>query len=94
MRVPAGRSFVRDRTLIVTHPVYLDPYSSLYYGNPASPYYYLYVASLSSGQHPQPWQAGRVEHRGVATWVFVFSVIVALIVGVIVGLAAGAERWA
>jgi hypothetical protein len=70
----------------------MDPYDHAYFGNPASPYFYLYLASLQDNdQHnqPVPYQAARQQckshNRGVATWVFVLCLILALIVGVVVG---------
>lgn len=89
VRTPAGRNFVRDRAALARNPRYLDPYDSAYYGNPGSPYFYMYLAALNDndpGNNPVRYQVKcKPQHRGVATWVFVLCLILALIIGAVVG---------
>jgi hypothetical protein len=84
--IPSGHSYGRDRVYLIGHPAYLDPYSALYYGNPASPYYYMYAAGLQSGQQPVAWQYHGHRHGGVAAWLVVVIALVAFFVGLGLGL--------
>lgn len=47
--VPAGRNYNRDRTFIVTHREYANPYYGSYYGGYNSPFFYMWYGSLLDG---------------------------------------------
>lgn len=56
----------------------------MYFGNPASPYYYLYIASIMDNSHPNPapYQAPncKPKKKGMSTGlaiglIFLFSII-------------------
>jgi hypothetical protein len=68
VRVPRGGNFARDTARLRSNPHYMDPYDPLYFGNPASPLFYLYLAALSDndrGNNPVTYQARpRREKKG------------------------------
>lgn len=94
--IPAGRNYGRDRTFLVGHPTYLDPYVASYYGNPSSPYFYLWLAAVSDGDHHNdPLLPQRAECKGkrdgVAPWLAVVIGVFCLLLGAFVGVAIGSD---
>jgi O-antigen/teichoic acid export membrane protein len=98
-RTPVGRNFYRDRAALTRNPRYLDPYNSAYYGNPSSPFFYMYLAELQNsnqfgdGARPVPYQGQQCKpkKKGVSVVALVLGVIFALILGGIVGYLGGAS---
>lgn len=85
-RVPAGHTYSRDRTILIGHPYYLDPYNHSYYGYPTSPYYYLYLASIMGGSNPVAPQGQMVVVRqGASAGVVVLVLVGGLLVGFGIG---------
>jgi hypothetical protein len=87
VRTPVGRNFNRDRAALARNPRYLDPYDGSYYGNPQSPYFYMYLASLNDndpGNNPQPYQV-RCKQKGHSTGIVVLWAVLALILGLVIG---------
>lgn len=89
VRVPRGRNFARDTGQLSRSPRYYDPYDSMYFGNPASPYFYLYLAALQDNDraNPVPYHAQECKPKktGHSTGIVVLWAVLALIVGVVVG---------
>jgi hypothetical protein len=52
--IPSTRSYSRDRTFIVHHYQYADPYFGSYYGDYGSPYYYMWLGGIMSGGNDAP----------------------------------------
>lgn len=44
--IPSGRSYTTDRSYIISHPSYANPYGSTYYGAYDSPFYYMWLYSI------------------------------------------------
>lgn len=93
VRVPRGRSFTRDTSRLRSSPRYYDPYDPLYYGNPASPYFYLYLAALNDNDsaNPAPYQAQqcKAKKKGVSVgWVIALGIISVVLLVIIVMLIA------
>lgn len=48
--VPRGRNFYRDRTFLISHPGYGDPYGRSYYGSysygSSNPYFYMWLYAM------------------------------------------------
>jgi hypothetical protein len=47
--IPSGHAYQRDRTFLVGHPAYINPYGGLYYGSYDSPFYYMWLGSMMNG---------------------------------------------
>jgi hypothetical protein len=92
-RIPRGRNLGRDQAALRRNPRYFDPYDSNYYGNPSSPFFYLYLAELqnNNGPHPVAYQGRQCKKKsGHGTGVVVLWAILGLILGLILGFVAGA----
>lgn len=62
--VPVGRNYTRDRTFIITHREYANPYFGSYYGSPFSPYNYLWLSMMldnDPSNNPAPPEADQGE---------------------------------
>lgn len=96
VRTPAGRNFSRDRAALARNPRYLDPYDGAYYGNPQSPYFYMYLASLQDddqGNNPQPYQVQcKPKKKGHSTGIVALWAVLMLIVGLVLGAILGSLR--
>lgn len=48
--VPRGRNFYRDRSFLIGHPAYADPYGHSYYGyynyGSSNPYFYMWLYAM------------------------------------------------
>jgi hypothetical protein len=93
VRTPAGRNFARDRAALSRNPRYLDPYNSAYYGNPQSPFFYMYLAELNNNNGPRPvaYQAPQCKpkHKGISGVAATFIALGTLLVGLLFGFLAG-----
>lgn len=93
VRTPAGRNFVRDRAALSRNSRYMDPYDNAYYGNPQSPFFYMYLAELSNNNGPQPvaYQAPQCKpkHKGISGVAATFIALGTLLVGLLFGFMAG-----
>lgn len=98
-RTPVGRNFYRDRAALTRNPRYLDPYNSAYYGNPSSPFFYMYLAELQNsnqfgdGARPVPYQGQQCKpkKKGVPGWAVVLIAVGCLLVGGGVGYFMGRD---
>lgn len=93
--IPAGRNYTSDRTVILAHPYYADPYSRSYYGYPSSPFFYMWLAE--QGQHnaplvPQSYTPNRDTDGDGGGWM-VFWGLIGLCVGGGGGFYAGRSRY-
>jgi hypothetical protein len=92
-RIPPGRNFVRDQAVLRRDPRFTDPYNSLYYGNPASPYFYMYLAAMQDNDpaNPIPYQEARCKpkKKGVSGGVVAVLVIGTLLIAGGCGYALG-----
>lgn len=93
VRVPRGANFARDTARVGRNSRYMDPYDQMYYGNPSSPYFYLYLASLQDNDpaNPIPYQEARCKpkKKGVSVGVAILIFFGAALIGGGAGFLAG-----
>lgn len=97
VKIPAGRSYARDRQTILRNPRYADPYDRNYYGLPSSPFFYLWLGSMTDGDssnNPAMPQQVTVRQQdddgGISPWWLLTLLPTALVAGG-VGYAVGSE---